>query len=883
MRVNPIFRGLTRPAKFMGLPIGYLVSMLMAALIPYIGLNEWKFLLILPVVWPVLWFVSDRQPHLFEILGTVYSAMPPTRNRRLYGGDRYVPYVDTTTPGLSELLGKHVLKDEPSARHLPYLFALTDEIIVTRQGDLMASMIVDGIDSQTSDTRVNDAQADSFQKHISQFGENFGYYVNKITVPDTVDILENEGDPFSAEVDRRWRKHLTSRNLKKRVIMVSVILRPDLGEKVKFFGRRKQSQSYDVLRQRAELLDEAMRVLGNAIAVNSSFERLTVSGGDWLGLLAAIQGQPFKKRRAASDRLLCDVAAFSTFTFKNRTIEIDDGFNKRYGAMLGVHAYGPKSLPKMLDSLDLPYDVVITNSFTPLRSNVALQKMTLRNRQLKSAEDPAVSAQAELAEAADQVASGVKHFGYEQLSILITADSQAELDNAVSEVWQATRETDATIIRLRADTGIIKGPLSTVFFGQAPGNFSYRPHKAFLSGDNFADLSAFHRGQTGRSKDETPWGEAVTLLPTITSSLYRFNFHETGDRFSEPSAGHTLVLGRTNSGKTLGAAFLLSQARRVGARVIALDKDFGLEMAVKAMGGKHSAVRVGEPTGFNPFRTENDERGRAWLTDWLIDILGRDKPLSTVQTIALTEATREITAPDLDPDLKNFEGLASLVTSTDDKGDLLARVGEWCRHGRYDWLFSSDAVNPIALNEDVVGIDMSEILDMNAERTALLSYLFRRVERLIEDRRPTIIVIDEAWKMLNDPMFEKRLHDWFVTMRKKNCVVMMLTQTPGDLNKSAVGQIIAESASTQILYPNAQAEPEDYKILRLNPTERELLAQGSGGMRLALIRSGGDSVFVHFDLSTLGGALHVLGGGKKGEDKAPFDWRNQPDFWEKMV
>ena len=115
MRVNPIFRGLTRPAKFMGLPIGYLVSMLMAALIPYIGLNEWKFLLILPVVWPVLWFVSDRQPHLFEILGTVYSAMPPTRNRRLYGGDRYVPYVDTTTPGLSELLGKHVLKDEPSA------------------------------------------------------------------------------------------------------------------------------------------------------------------------------------------------------------------------------------------------------------------------------------------------------------------------------------------------------------------------------------------------------------------------------------------------------------------------------------------------------------------------------------------------------------------------------------------------------------------------------------------------------------------------------------------------------------------------------------------------------------------------------------------------
>jgi type IV secretion system protein VirB4 len=68
----------------------------------------------------------------------------------------------------------------------------------------------------------------------------------------------------------------------------------------------------------------------------------------------------------------------------------------------------------------------------------------------------------------------------------------------------------------------------------------------------------------------------------------------------------------------------------------------------------------------------------------------------------------------------------------------------------------------------VVGIDMSEILDLGTERSALLAYLFRRIERVIEDRRPTLIVIDEAWKMLDDPIFVKRLHDWLVTMRKKN-------------------------------------------------------------------------------------------------------------------
>lgn len=95
----------------------------------------------------------------------------------------------------------------------------------------------------------------------------------------------------------------------------------------------------------------------------------------------------------------------------------------------------------------------------------------------------------------------------------------------------------------------------------------------------------------------------------MTSSLYRFNFHEAGRRTDEPSVGHTLVLGRTGSGKTLGTAFLMAQARRVGARVIVFDKDQGLEMAIRALGGSYSEIKVGQPTGFNPMTTETDARG----------------------------------------------------------------------------------------------------------------------------------------------------------------------------------------------------------------------------------------------------------------------------------
>jgi type IV secretion system protein VirB4 len=318
----------------------------------------------------------------------------------------------------------------------------------------------------------------------------------------------------------------------------------------------------------------------------------------------------------------------------------------------------------------------------------------------------------------------------------------------------------------------------------------------------------------------------------------------------------------------------------VHARILVIDKDRGLEMAVRALGGSYSAIRIGEATGLNPFQTEVDERGAAWLTDWLGDILSGVRPFETAQTVSLNTAVRQIVTAD--PRLRTFDGLATLVAATDDEGDLVGRVREWGQGGRHGWLFGPGAASEISLAEDVVGIDMSEILDLGTERSALLAYLFRRIERVIEDRRPTLIVIDEAWKMLDDALFVKRLQDWLVTMRKKNAVVMMLTQTPTHLTQSKVGQIIAESAVTQLLYPNPRANPEDYRILRLNEKEAEFLCTPTGGLRLALLRSAGDSVFVNMDLTALGAHLAVLGGGRSGEDRAPHDWRDSPDFWRDM-
>ena len=174
---------------------------------------------------------------------------------------------------------------------------------------------------------------------------------------------------------------------------------------------------------------------------------------------------------------------------------------------------------------------------------------------------------------------------------------------------------------------------------------------------------------------------------------------------------------------------------------------------------------------------------------------------------------------------------------------------------------------------------MTEILDMSTERMAVLSYILRRIERIVEDRRPTLIVLDEAWKLLDDPYFGTRLENWLVTLRKMNAVVVMLTQYPGQLASSRVGKTIVETVPTQILFPNDRATPADYELLKVNEKEAALLTRTTAGQRIALIRSAGDSAFVDADLSSLGPLLSVLGGGATGEARVPADWRGDPDFW----
>ena len=68
---------------------------------------------------------------------------------------------------------------------------------------------------------------------------------------------------------------------------------------------------------------------------------------------------------------------------------------------------------------------------------------------------------------------------------------------------------------------------------------------------------------------------------------------------------------------------------------------------------------------------------------------------------------------------------------------------------------------------------------------AVLTYLFHRIEGRL-DGRPTLLIIDEGWLVLDDPAFAQQLREWLKTLRKKNASVVFATQSLSDIDGSNI-------------------------------------------------------------------------------------------------
>lgn len=773
---------------------------------------------------------------------------------------------------VSERAAKYRQKSAQFYAEMPYALEVDDVTVRTRENGLMTSFEVAGIDGITASEKDILDLAKGFASILDGLDDRFTFYVHRLTRPADLKATPIYGDRFERDVEDAWRKHLSGHNLREFMVVLTVVRTLRTPLRVPLFQKAAKRLLDRNTEERLAELREIVSILESSLPVTT--RRLKISDGSLLGFYSAISTGIWRSEYRGLHTLIAEDVSLLSARFKGTVAEFRDGFDApRFAAVLSIWRNANQTWPGMLDALDTGMDTVITHSYTPISTTRVSELAKRRIQQMQAAGDLVGSIADDLQQTYDDVESGRCGFGEHQMTITVFAGSRDELEARVSQVRSVAEQAKVRLVRCDET-------MAATFFATHPGNRDYEIWNPLTKSLNFADMASFHMTQAGATSDRLPWKTPITVFQTATGAAHRFSFHEPGDPEAEPTIGHTLVLGPSGSGKTATLAFLAAQARRTGARVVLFDKDQGLRMAIAAMGGRYAEIKAGQPTGLNPLLTEDGARGEAWLIDWLAALIERGGvTLSPQQADALKSAVRQnVNAPD---NLRTFAHFQELVGDAGDGRDLAMRLAEWGPEGRYSWVFGEADQPMIDLTSaDVTGIDLTEILSLKTERMAVLSYIFRRLELMFEEKRPTLLVIDEASTVFDDDFFARWLPKWLVTVRKLNVVVVLLTQFPSQIRESRSGSII-QALPNQIIFPNRKADVPDYEGFALTDNELSFVLTGRTAERQALLRSHDGSTILDVDLSPLGSLLTVLGGGEAGTRAFGADYASREYFWRK--
>jgi len=749
-------------------------------------------------------------------------------------------------------------KETLAGDRLPYLSLVDENVVLLRDGSVMLSLMVPGLAFETADTDELNAHAATREVLLrSSLDARFVLYHHVIRRRVEIEMEGTFDDPISTHIDARWRTRTASGALYVNDQFVTLVRRPARGKagwpdklsRMLKRGSKRGGQSpveadpADVraLRAAASAMIASLGAYGARVL--GDYESASGTCSEALELLSALyNGEMRPVRRPADGTDLGHMLPYRRVSFGLDALEVRGAAGSTFASLVSLKDYPDSTAPGLTDALlRLPTELVLTESYAPADRQIARERIDLAIRRLKSADEEAVSERREMMSARDSLGTGAVGFGDHHLSVLVRSPTLASLDDATATCAAAL--ADAGAIAVREDVNLEPG-----FWGQFPGNESFIVRRALISSANMACFGSLHGFAMGQASGNH-WGDAVTLLATTSSTPFFFNFHQ-GD------LGNFTVIGPSGSGKTVVMNFLAAQAQKFSPRTILFDKDRGAELFVRGIGGRYDSIRAGEPTGFNPLALPDTAANKAFLRDWLGVLLKAEGPEEEQAIAGAVDA-----AYANDASLRRLRHFKELLSGTrrPQPGDLADRLGAWIGEGEHAWMFDN-AEDRLDLSARVLGFDMTALLENPRLRTPTMMYLFHRIEERL-DGKPTMILIDEGWKALDDEVFAARIRDWLKTLRKRNALVGFATQSARDALDSKIATALVEQTATMLFMPNARARYEDYcEGFGLTEHELDVIRTLPAQSRCFLIRQSDASVVVRLDLSGMPEVLTLLSG-----------------------
>jgi len=446
--------------------------------------------------------------------------------------------------------------------------------------------------------------------------------------------------------------------------------------------------------------------------------------------------------------------------------------------------------------------------FAKRKNVVALLRETIFQQESPLVDTDASNKAADADAALQELGSDQVAFGYVTATVAVLDADAARADEKLRMVERVIQGRG--FVTIPETLNAVDAWLSSI-----PGNAYANVRQPIVSTLNLAHLMPVSAVWAGPEKNAHLDGPPLIVTRTDGATPFRLVTH-IGD------VGHTLVVGPTGMGKSVLLATLAMQFRRyAGSRLFAFDMGRSMRATILGLGGEHYDLGSDGDIAFQPLARIDQEGYRAWAAEWLEGrLLHEGVTVGPDEKAAIWSALGSLAGAPVEQ--RTLTGLSVLLQSN----ALRQALQPYVLGGAHGKLLDADSDR--LGSGSVQCFEMEELMHSKAAVLAVLGYLFARFDERF-DGAPTLLILDEAWLFLDDPVFAARIRQWLKTLRKKNVSVVFATQSLADIQNSSIAPAIVESCASRIFLPNPQAtEPQIrgiYEGFGLNRRQIDIVAE----------------------------------------------------------
>lgn len=754
-------------------------------------------------------------------------------------------------PIIEKLIKKVVSKDpkklvakKPDEDFIPYVCHFDPNTILTKNGELLQIIRITGFSNSSVVSELislRDTVRDCVLDHVKE--DKFALWFNTIRRKKNIAPKGEFKDFFSKKVNEAWVGENKWDDQYVNELYITVIVE-GIDTSIVNFNSFIRSFSYITTKSlHSRFLQDAhkrlTKVVANIVKETEEYGARLLGIKEWDNVIYSEPMRFFGKivnlyeerYPLAANDIANDLASHKV-AFGDRELEVIGYKNKNFAAILSLKEYFEVSTASLDRILQLPFEFIITQSFDFMYSKKDLEPYEYQNYILKISGDEEFRQLSGAANFIESRNNSATDYGKLQTTIMIISHTKEELESDIKSALAQFSALGFVVVREDLFS-------EHCFWAQLPGNFRYLTRQKLINTHRIAGFAALHNFPSGTMAGNH-WGQAVSVLKTVLNTPYFFNFHD-GD------LGHTLILGPKDSGKTVILNFLLTQAQRFGGKLFYFDFENAGKAFIKSVGGHYYDIshhEINDPyyLQMNPLSLPKNDETRKFLIQFFTSLVTFSKgqiPESELQAVP------HIIDSILTTNANNF-ATAAEVFNTPETRNIYEKLKIW-RGAKLGHIFGSQ--NEINWADSTIAFDLSEIHEQKPVLIPTVFYLLHKIETMLDGKTPSIIVLNDAWDLVDNVIFGPQISDFLVRMKQKNCVVIFISDKIEQIENSAISAEIKNNIATEIFLPNLQATKAYKTIFGLNDEEIEIVKMMEGGNRHFLLKHGEDSVItsLNFD------------------------------------